>query len=467
MISYGSGEHVLTKFDELRDKYSSFRYNDYHIDFNSDSMHITYDFEIPGLCVFHPAWNFPLPEGSHIESDDNILKTLVFSLGMAETISYYKAVCPKSVVVACAPLTDFQKKWWKKLYYNGLGEFMYRNGIEISEDELVTIESTAGTSERLHDSRSYDGFLVPVGGGKDSVVSLELLRNENIETVCIDGTAGTSSINAVIDICDHKQGSYRMKRTLDRKLIELNKEGFLNGHTPFSAIVAFSTVIAAYITGRKYIALSNETSANESTVPGSFVNHQYSKSFEFEQDFDRYFESVTDSDIHYFSFLRPLTEIQIAAIFSKFTKYHMAFRSCNRGAKEGIWCGNCPKCLFVYIIFTPFLSEDELVRIFGEKLLDKESLDKDFRELTGIDENKPFECVGTRSEVLVALKSFASRGGRSILTDRYQAAIMDSEGTLDDMMQSWCADNDVPQQYQELIREALTKAQGKSAGSEI
>lgn len=411
----------MTKFDELRDKYSSFRYNDYHIDFNSDSMHITYDFEIPGLCVFHPAWNFPLPEGSHIESDDNILKTLVFSLGMAETISYYKAVCPKSVVVACAPLTDFQKKWWKKLYYNGLGEFMYRNGIEISEDELVTIESTAGTSERLHDSRSYDGFLVPVGGGKDSVVSLELLRNENIETVCIDGTAGTSSINAVIDICDHKQGSYRMKRTLDRKLIELNKEGFLNGHTPFSAIVAFSTVIAAYITGRKYIALSNETSANESTVPGSFVNHQYSKSFEFEQDFDRYFESVTDSDIHYFSFLRPLTEIQIAAIFSKFTKYHMAFRSCNRGAKEGIWCGNCPKCLFVYIILSPFLSEDELVRIFGEKLLDKESLDKDFRELTGIDENKPFECVGTRSEVLVALKSFArAAAGAFSLTDTRQ-----------------------------------------------
>lgn len=457
----------MTKFDELRDKYSSFRYNDYHIDFNSDSMHITYDFEIPGLCVFHPAWNFPLPEGSHIESDDNILKTLVFSLGMAETISYYKAVCPKSVVVACAPLTDFQKKWWEKLYYNGLGEFMYRNGIEISEDELVTVESTAGTSERLHDLRSYDGFLVPVGGGKDSVVSLELLKNENIETVCIDGTAGTSSINAVIDICDHKQGSYRMKRTLDRKLIELNKEGFLNGHTPFSAIVAFSTVIAAYITGRKYIALSNETSANESTVPGSFVNHQYSKSLEFEQDFDRYFESVTDSDIHYFSFLRPLTEIQIAAIFSGFTKYHMAFRSCNRGAKEGIWCGNCPKCLFVYIILSPFLSEDELVSIFGEKLLDKDSLDKDFRELTGIDENKPFECVGTRSEVMVALKSFVSSGGRSLLTDRYRAAIMDSEGTLDDMMQSWCVDNDVPQQYQGLIREALTKAREKSAGSKI
>ena len=299
-------------------------------------MHITYDFEIPGLCVFHPAWSFPLPEGNRVEADDSILKTLVFSLGMAETISYYKAACPKSVVVACAPLTEFQKKWWEKLYYNGLGEFMYRNGIEIDEDELVKIERTfsdnqvktdcdslsrdrsdgfmPGSAGQLHDLRTYSGFLVPVGGGKDSVVSLELLKNENIETICIDGTAGTSSINAVIDICDHKQGSYRMKRTLDRKLIELNKEGFLNGHTPFSAIVAFSTVIAAYITGRKYIALSNETSANESTVPGSFVNHQYSKTFEFEQAFNAYTKKYLTDEIHYFSLLRPLCQVLICLL---------------------------------------------------------------------------------------------------------------------------------------------------------
>lgn len=128
------------------------------------------------------------------------------------------------------------------------------------------------------------------------------------------------------------------------------------------------------------------------------------------------------------------------------------------GSKQGIWCCNCPKCLFVYIILTPFLSQEELVHIFGENLLEKDSLDLDFRELTGIEENKPFECVGTRREVLVALKTFVNRGGKSLLTERYKETIEAAPGELDGMLSEWVSENQVPEHFLEVLKEFMSRA---------
>ncbi len=432
-------------FEELREKYTEFLYKDFHLTREGDSYRIVFDFEIPGLCEFHPTWQFPIQR----EVDETILRQLVFQLGMVETISYYKCTCPKKVRVLCGGFTKEQLKWWQKLYYHGLGEFMYINDISVSQEELVEISCEQPYPGVLHDEASYEGCLVPVGGGKDSVVSLCLLQDYGVTTYHINYG---SAIREVIDAYEEKQGDYYAKRTLCPNMLKLNSEGYLNGHTPFSAIVAFSTVIAAYLSGKKYIALSNETSANESTVKDSFVNHQYSKSLEFESDFIAYFKQVTDSDIHYFSLLRPWAEIQIAREFAKFSRYHEIFRSCNKGSKQGIWCCGCPKCLFVYIILTPFLSQERLVEIFGEKLLDKESLDKDFRELTGILENKPFECVGTRSEVLASLRYFIEQGGKSLLTDRYGQQIMASAQPLAPMLESFVCEHNLPEKFLEMMK---------------
>ena len=186
-------------------------------------------------------------------------------------------------------------------------------------------------------------------------------------------------------------------------MLQLNKEGFLNGHTPFSALVAFSTVIAARMAGLSYIALSNESSANESTVQGSTVNHQYSKSFKFETDFHRYQTDYLPGSAYYFSMLRPLSEFQIAKYFAKQKQYHAIFRSCNAGSKTDSWCGHCPKCLFVYFILSPFLSREEVKEIFGTDMLEDETMQSTMEQLVGIQEEKPFECVGSRDEINTAL----------------------------------------------------------------
>ena len=133
-------------------------------------------------------------------------------------------------------------------------------------------------------------------------------------------------------------------------MLELNRQGYLNGHTPFSALVAFSGIIAARMHGLSMVALSNESSANESTVQGSTVNHQYSKSFKFEEDFHYYQNTYLRGSAYYFSLLRPLSEFQIARYFAGQKQYHGIFRSCNAGSRTDSWCGHCPKCLFVYLI---------------------------------------------------------------------------------------------------------------------
>ncbi len=450
-------------FFSLREQYKEFVYKGFSYEVEEGFYKVTFSYEIPGLSEFETVWKFP-DAGKKV--DATIFNRLLFELGMAEAISYWKVTCAPVLKVACGSLTEWQNKWWRKLFYNGLGEFMYINGIEVTEEELLTIvcersacedEECAGDETRvwngrLTDTASYSGCLVPVGGGKDSVVSMEVLRNEDVTIYRINKDA---TVENVLAAAEREYKTCFVNRRLDPRILEMNKKGFLNGHIPFSAVVAFSTFISAYLQGIRYIALSNESSANESTVVGSFVNHQYSKSYEFERDFMEYIDSFLATDIRYFSLLRPLSELQIAYLFSKYTKYHKAFRSCNAGSKQGIWCCNCPKCLFVYIILSSFLTEDQLTEIFGENLLDAEKCEKYFRELTGLDENKPFECVGTRSEVVMSLKKYLEKGGKALLPVKYADWLAAQPGDVDAALSEWNELHNVPEELLAVLKEEL------------
>jgi hypothetical protein len=245
------------------------------------------------------------------------------------------------------------------------------------------------------------GNLIPIGGGKDSVVTLEVLKacaKDNIPFVMSPPQAAYDCI-AVAGY----QSYLEAKRIFDSKIMQMNEEGYLNGHVPFSAILAFISTLGAALVGKAYIPLSNERSANEPSVIGTSFNHQYSKSYEFELDFDSYLHGFLSKDITYFSLLRPLYEIQIGEMFSHYEDYHQVYRSCNRGKKENVWCGACAKCLFVYIILSPYVPRKKLIAQFGKDLLDDETLIPILDELIGIKETKPFECVGTIWEVRFAL----------------------------------------------------------------
>ena len=389
----------MNKYNKLREIYKTFEYTAYEIVKLQDEIKLTYFFRIPGLAEFKPQWTL---KKTDVDIENRTFEEMVFNLGMVELISYWKIACPKEVIIKAGHLDEWQKAWWKDQYYNGLGEFFYTNNIELDPYGFMNITSVG--KELKGDRKPLDKgnkVLIPVGGGKDSVVTLEIAKSAEFEREAYIINPRGATINTAM--AAGISNPIVAGRTLDKEMLRLNSEGYLNGHTPFSAIVAFSSLIAAYLNKASYIALSNESSANESTVKGSSVNHQYSKSFKFEKDFGEYERRYIGTNILYFSMLRPLSEFQIAALFAHYPQYHGIFRSCNAGSRQDIWCGHCPKCLFVFIILSPFLFHDEVVNIFGRDMLDDGEMKEDFYKLIGIEDEKPFECVGSRDEINTAL----------------------------------------------------------------
>ena len=395
------------EFNKFRSEYKEFYYNSFSLTEDGDAIFLEYDFEIQGLTSFNPKIKI-LKKNMNFKSIDTIYaKNMAFNIGMIELISYWKCCCSPKIIVKCGFLDNNQINFWKKIYFYGLGELFFTNNIKTDIESFVNIECLKNDNEfnyKVIEDES-DGYIVPIGGGKDSVVTLETLKiNKNRDfALIINPKPVTRKCAEIAGLADNN--IIEVYRSIDKRLIDLNSKGFINGHTPFSAMLAFVSYFVAYLLSKKYIALSNENSANESNVVGEKINHQYSKSFEFECDFENYASNYLEAPVKYFSFLRPLNELQIAKIFSKHEKYHLTFKSCNVGSKEKdwMWCCNCAKCLFAYFILSPFLYKTKLVNIFGEDLFEKESLLETFIELTGNGKTKPFDCVGTYEEVNFAI----------------------------------------------------------------
>lgn len=445
------------KFREFREKYPEFIYEKYEYFFDSSNLNIKYYFHIPGLTSFTPKLKINR-EYIKIKYDEEYLDYLIFQIGLIELISYVKCTCSKNIIVSASYINEEQINWLKKLYYNGLGEFLYVNGINILEDELFDIRCTKEKIELPKIDYKGVGNLICVGGGKDSCVSLEILKHEENNS-CFVINGKTPSLGTCEVAGYHDDNIIKVERILDREIVRMNELGFLNGHTPFSSIVAFTSYLCAYLMGKKNIILSNEASANQATVIGTNVNHQYSKSYEFEKDFMDYMNKFIGLDIKYFSLLRGLSEFNIAKLFANYKKFHKVFKSCNLGSKEKewIWCCNCPKCLFVYIILSPFLSKNEIVNIFGQDLYEREDLLNTFIEIVGYSDTKPFECVGTYEEaryaVSLVIKNY--EGELPYLLKYYKDCFpLELDGSE---LKKYNEENNLDSYYDELVKEELDR----------
>jgi len=450
----------MDKFNELREKYPIFEYNSYDISETDTSFEVAFNFVVPGLTEFRPTWSFPKSGTRNLdEASKKTFERTIFNLGMVEVVSYLKATCSPTLVVKCGSLNIEQIEWFKKLYINGLGEFFYRNNIveAMNIETFLDIQVESDDDEKIDFTQELNGNLVPVGGGKDSSLSLEVLHSMD-NVAYIVNPRGASTASAILG---NVKGIYAPKRTIDSRLFELNKQGFLNGHTPFSAILAFSSYAAAILLGRKHIVLSNEASANEANVSGTNINHQYSKSIEFENDFREYVSKfICENGPNYFSLLRPLTEWQIVKAFTKTDKYLDTFKSCNVGSKQDIWCENCPKCLYVYIMLNAFLYEEEMNEIFKTDMLNNESLIDIFNGLVYPDYDKPFECVGTKDEINLSLNMIVAKYNKEkkplpALLKNFEPNLYNLELVMAEEAFKWNAENNLPDEFEKVLREYI------------
>ncbi|MDO9027298.1 MAG: endonuclease domain-containing protein, partial [Candidatus Roizmanbacteria bacterium] len=257
--------------------------------------------------------------------------------------------------------------------------------------------------------------LVGIGGGKDSIVAIELLKKERKHVTGLILETGHSHIQREVA----KTAGIKfllVKRRLDNKLFEL--ENIYNGHVPFSAIFAFIALLVSVIYDYSSIITANEKSSNFGNLNylGSEINHQWSKSEEFENLFKDYVRKFITPDVNYFSILKDYSELEITEMLVKYKKYFPFFSSCNRNFKiksnidQKRWCGECAKCAFVFTILAANLSKEEIVGIFDKNLLDDPELIPLYQDLIGKGKMKPFDCVGTFEESVQAFKMIKSKG---------------------------------------------------------
>ncbi|NJP41472.1 UDP-N-acetylmuramoyl-L-alanine--D-glutamate ligase [Oscillospiraceae bacterium HV4-5-C5C] len=402
------------RFRILRQAYPEFIYRGFWLTCQSTRLQVIYDFSVPGLAEFRPELIFPLPACAAEEAvtcsramDELSLRSL-FCAGLMESISYWKACCNPTLTIQAAGLEETEKRWWLRQFYHGLGEFIYRNGLDLQQQDLLTIKTccpavvVAGAAAAAIPDQGHS-CLIPVGGGKDSVVSLMRTRTLNIRRYAFGVNSGPAALTCMELAGIPAENQLIVRRKLDQTLLKLNQLGFLNGHTPFSALLAFLSYYTAYVWQIPFVVLSNEASADEPSVAGTDVNHQYSKSYAFEADFRQYTGAYLGNQVYYFSLLRPFAEILIARDFARYPAFYRVFRSCNVGSKQNLWCGHCAKCLFVAIILAPFMSLSVLEDIWGKNMFADPDLLPTLDELCGLTTAKPFECVGTVAEVRLAL----------------------------------------------------------------
>jgi hypothetical protein len=419
-----------------------FRYESYRLDPASGLLSCRYSldgqafeervtFSSPGPA---PRWDSPAVAAA---------ARLVFLLA---GVSYYKTAAPPVISMGGTALTPRERAFLRAFYLDGLGEFGYRNGIDLSglriegpEAEQIPAAGPvpagpvpAGPVPAQPPAAGARRALVPFGGGIDSIVTVELVRDHADVALFVVSRPGDYFDAIEQPAAVTGLPVIRADREIDPQLLRSRELGFLNGHVPVTGIISAIAVMAAALDGRDAVVMSNEWSASVPTMQAGdrAVNHQYSKSAAFEAAF-RGVLAETSARLpegpgaavmpDYFSALRPRTELWIAARFARLQRYHSTFRSCNRAfhidraRRLDHWCGQCDKCCFIDLILAPFLPAAELGTIFGgrEPLADP-ALAGRFRSLLGdVDLSKPFECVGEVNECRAALLLADERADRA------------------------------------------------------
>ena len=392
------------KASDLRKRYPRFNFDSFSVTPGNSLLVVDYFYSAPPDLHFKSTITF-----QSVPADINVppetLENLLFQIGMVELFSYWKATCSPLIEIRAGNLNSDQLAWWKSLLLNGMGEYFYVNRIPFTAPDFVAIEAaTNGDAPTPYQGQLRRGLLIPLGGGRDSAVAAKLVKDSGIQPgfMIMNAIPAALRVARSLDCAE----PILVTRVLDPLILDLNRRGFLNGHVPFSATLAFINAACLALYGYSVIGIANEKSSDEGNIAyeGRMINHQYSKSSAFETSFNDYMKKFMLADAVYLSLVRPLFELQIGRMFARLHSVHGAVSSCNRFQSAGKWCGECPKCLSVYVTTYPFVERDVLSKIFGSRdFFDNPKSIQILDSLVGLGENKPFECVATIDETVYAL----------------------------------------------------------------
>jgi UDP-N-acetyl-alpha-D-muramoyl-L-alanyl-L-glutamate epimerase len=373
---------------------------------------VTLRYALDEEIYFVEKLDLPVESAGLREADIERVQGLLELLHWVAGVSYFKVALPANVSCETRAPSPAVAALLEALYSEGLGELAYSNRLHaLPRPRFPSAPARRHTDVGAGDRDEPKRVLVPVGGGKDSAVALEIVRRSGRELALFSiGDAAPIARTVAAAGLPHLLAT----RTLDPGLRALNDAGAVNGHIPITAIVSCVALLSAALNGFDTVAMANERSASAGNVvwDGVEVNHQFSKGLRAERLLSAALAEVHPG-VRSFSLLRPASELAIARAFARMERYHDAFTSCNAlfridpAVRAGAWCCDCPKCRFVFLALAPFSDPEHLRAVFGADLLDDERQLEGFALLTATGGHKPFECVGEEQESLAAIRLLA------------------------------------------------------------
>jgi hypothetical protein len=448
----------------LRDAYPVFHVESAEAVADGGSVRLAFRFAC-GDRVFEPEVTFTgLDPAEAALVADPAAWRIVRALAIVEAASYWKAVASPVIEVGIGDADPAEMAWWASFWQPAMGEFYFRNGIDFTAPDFLRIRAAAslpaGGAAAPVPRADASRPLVMFSGGKDSLALTYALKDGGpVDFFLYNPTASQRALGE--SLADGGQVT-EVRRAILPELLEMNASGgYLNGHTPYSAYLALAAMLVGYLRGNDVIVAGNSRSDDEPNVEsylGTSINHQWTKSAQYEVALQDYAARWLTAGPSYCSPLRPLYELQIIRSLTPHMEEYFQTQSCNKLKGQG-WCQECAKCCWVFLATAALFGRNMAVSKVGGDLFANPALSGLFEAMAGISPGvpKPFECTGTELEVRSAIVAAGQqRGDLSALESCLRDPMVTAARPLEVVLKDWGQDDLMPVPLRERVQRAVS-----------
>ncbi|MFQ5629108.1 MAG: hypothetical protein ACE5I1_10135 [bacterium] len=334
------------------------------------------------------------------------------------------SLCPQSIDFGLFAefVTPQFEALWRTIVHKVWAQCRYENDLPFYQGPVFKNKSKKSSVSSIENTLDSVEVLSFCGGGKDSLVAMKLLERGGIDYATF---AYSNSVygpahqqhQLIYRLLQHGTPANQHQQWvydsfIDAPVLALHPEvgvkSIAAAETPASIFGALPVVLQH---GYRFIALAHERSANVGNltwdVTGEEVNHQWGKSYQAEVLLNDYIQTELISNFSYFSLLQPIYDVVIFNLLRRDLDAVPDTHSCNLRKP---WCCRCPKCAYVWLNYMAYLPVDLVNSVFNVNLFDLEENQGSFRQMLGLAEHTPFECIGQVPETRLAFELCKRKG---------------------------------------------------------
>jgi hypothetical protein len=308
-----------------------------------------------------------------------------------------------------------------QIYQGVFKQCWYENRVSTYRQPRLIVDQQPKESPPALIGGSTDTILVACGGGKDSFVAMQILSEAGMDFASMQYSHSVygqaehqHQLIANVIACVNPHRQHRISIIDDFMQFPFVSQyfpdhaGLIAPETPVSVFESLPLILHH---GYRYLTMAHERSANKGNLYwneiNQDVNHQWGKGVEAEQAINQFIRAHLLADFAYFSLLQPVHD---ARIFKKLGHYPEALTKIHSCNIQKPWCKKCPKCAYVWLGLMAVFEPQQVDAVFAVNLFDDQDLLPTFRQLLGLADQTPFECIGEVEESWLAMKRCYEKG---------------------------------------------------------